>query len=266
MKNNKGFAPIAIVLIIVAVLAVGGIAYYAGKSSTPAPQNVPENNVTNNPVVNSNTPPPTTVTGETAIWKTYKNDKYGIEFKIPQNWIVFETFRKCPSGGCDGDSPITHIYAGENKTSNTPTTVNEYDAEKFIKRGLDISVWSSKRKLFENMKEGSDMAMPYTKTMEENKLMSENYASRNCPDGRIINTTIGGLPAIEVYEKENYCYSNIYEFVVKGGEFAYEISPLPLNYDYNFKSAEIMSKLDIKSETEKSVPEFNKILVSLRFY
>lgn len=41
MKTNKGFAPIAIVLIIIAVLAVGGIAYYAGKSPIPAPQNTP---------------------------------------------------------------------------------------------------------------------------------------------------------------------------------------------------------------------------------
>ena len=58
MKNNKGFAPIAIVLIVIAVLAVGGIAYYAGKSSTPAPQNETEDNITNNPVVNSNTTTP----------------------------------------------------------------------------------------------------------------------------------------------------------------------------------------------------------------
>jgi hypothetical protein len=33
MKTNKGFAPIVIVLIIVAVLAVGGVAYYSGKNS-----------------------------------------------------------------------------------------------------------------------------------------------------------------------------------------------------------------------------------------
>ena len=33
MKTNKGLAPIVIVLIIIAVLAIGGVAYYAGKKS-----------------------------------------------------------------------------------------------------------------------------------------------------------------------------------------------------------------------------------------
>ncbi|OGI57615.1 hypothetical protein A3B85_02465 [Candidatus Nomurabacteria bacterium RIFCSPHIGHO2_02_FULL_37_13] len=62
MKNNKGFAPIAIILIIFAVLAVGGVAYYAGKSSSPTTQNIPENNYQpagqNIPVVNSNNTTP----------------------------------------------------------------------------------------------------------------------------------------------------------------------------------------------------------------
>lgn len=43
MKTSKGFTPIAIVLILVGVLAVGGVAYYAGKS-----KNTPE---INNPVI-----------------------------------------------------------------------------------------------------------------------------------------------------------------------------------------------------------------------
>ena len=49
-QKQKGFAPIAIILIIIAVLAVGGIAYYVGKSSTPAPQSTTENDVTNTPL------------------------------------------------------------------------------------------------------------------------------------------------------------------------------------------------------------------------
>jgi len=53
MKNNKGFAPIALVLIIIAVLVIGGIAYYSGKS----PNTLPTNNVgeSNLPQVNQNT-------------------------------------------------------------------------------------------------------------------------------------------------------------------------------------------------------------------
>lgn len=48
MKTNKGFAPIAIILIIIGVLAVGGIAYYVGKSSNTPLQN-------NNAPVNQDT-------------------------------------------------------------------------------------------------------------------------------------------------------------------------------------------------------------------
>ena len=35
MKYNKGFAPILILVIVLGVLAVGGVAYFAGKSSAP---------------------------------------------------------------------------------------------------------------------------------------------------------------------------------------------------------------------------------------
>ncbi len=35
MKYNKGFGSLAVLLIIIAILAVGGIAYYSGKNSVP---------------------------------------------------------------------------------------------------------------------------------------------------------------------------------------------------------------------------------------
>jgi len=47
MKNNKGFGSIAVLIIIVAVLAIGGIVYYEGKSSKTVPV-VEENQVINN--------------------------------------------------------------------------------------------------------------------------------------------------------------------------------------------------------------------------
>lgn len=59
MKNNKGFAPIALVLIIIAVLVIGGGVYYMGKSSNTLPkvednnlqqEEQNQNNVVNTPV------------------------------------------------------------------------------------------------------------------------------------------------------------------------------------------------------------------------
>jgi hypothetical protein len=47
MKNNKSFGSVAVLIIIVVVLAIGGVAYYAGKSSKITPSNVEENNFNN---------------------------------------------------------------------------------------------------------------------------------------------------------------------------------------------------------------------------
>lgn len=83
MKKNKGFAPIVIVLIVVAVLVVGGVAYYAGKSLKK------ENNLTNQPTENDIAQP--AVKGNTNIidpnnpdMMIYTSDKLGIQFTYPK--------------------------------------------------------------------------------------------------------------------------------------------------------------------------------------
>lgn len=58
MKYNKGFAPIAILLVVLGVLAVGGVAYFAGKSS--APKNEVNDNSNYFPTTQQNYTPPTT--------------------------------------------------------------------------------------------------------------------------------------------------------------------------------------------------------------
>lgn len=67
MKYNKGFAPILILVVVLGVLAVGGVAYFAGKSSAPknevndnsnfppVDQNYSTPTTNNNPSVTSNT-------------------------------------------------------------------------------------------------------------------------------------------------------------------------------------------------------------------
>jgi hypothetical protein len=70
MKYNKGFAPLVVLLIVLGVLAVGGVAYFAGKSSTPKNEVADNSNYyppvqqnQNSPTTNNNppqqqTPPP----------------------------------------------------------------------------------------------------------------------------------------------------------------------------------------------------------------
>jgi hypothetical protein len=63
MKNSKGFAPVLILVAVLAVLAIGGGAYYFGTTNNPVPENTQEdnyqsqenqNNIVNTSVVNSN--------------------------------------------------------------------------------------------------------------------------------------------------------------------------------------------------------------------
>jgi hypothetical protein len=113
MKNNKGFIGIGLIIaIIIGALAIGGVAYYAGKSSSTPSQNtqgnnyqpqtdqnnnVPfTNNATNTPAqnnsVNNTTTTTTTVTttkgGCTSTTTQYKNSKGGYLLCYPSNWQV----------------------------------------------------------------------------------------------------------------------------------------------------------------------------------
>ena len=81
--NQKGFANI--ILIIVIVILVGAVGYFAFvKKSEPVAQQptpIQTTNPTKTPVS-----PTTTVKDETADWTTYRNDQYGIEFRHPVDW------------------------------------------------------------------------------------------------------------------------------------------------------------------------------------
>lgn len=81
-KNQKGLAPIIIILIVVAILAGGILAWQCGwisKTPTPTPTSTP-----------TPTPTPTSTPDETADWKTYTNEEYGFEVKYPDSWIIDE--------------------------------------------------------------------------------------------------------------------------------------------------------------------------------
>ena len=114
MKNNKGFAPIAIIFIIIAVLAVGGVAYYTGKSSKTAPKNIEENsinlsqenqnNIANTPVTNLNittndltiTEPKTTPCLSTTVpWVKVLSPNGGETFTVEQYPGMLTKWKSC---------------------------------------------------------------------------------------------------------------------------------------------------------------------------
>lgn len=77
MSKHHGFSTV-ILIIILALLAGGGYWVWQNKAEAPAPVD------TN---IEPPAPPiPSTPSVDTASWKTYKNEKYGFEFKYPGNW------------------------------------------------------------------------------------------------------------------------------------------------------------------------------------
>jgi hypothetical protein len=102
MNHNKGIAPILIILIIIGVLVLGGGIYYFLVKKTQKPVACTrEAKICPDGSAVSRTGPncefaecPTVKTGETANWKTYRNEYYGYEIKYPVSWILDSKIRQ----------------------------------------------------------------------------------------------------------------------------------------------------------------------------
>ncbi len=97
--NQKGFVNIALIILVVIIVGVGG--YFAfSKKSEPITQQTPTSQNPTPPATqtqndNSQT---TTTQDKTVSWKTYTNVKYGIEFKYPPSLALTERERTHPTG------------------------------------------------------------------------------------------------------------------------------------------------------------------------
>lgn len=89
MKNvfNRGIAPVAIILIVAAVLALAGGGWYLyQKVKIPAHNaSISDAGGKNQNIKNS------VAQDETAGWKTYRNEKYGFQIKYPDNHTAWKS-------------------------------------------------------------------------------------------------------------------------------------------------------------------------------
>ena len=104
MSKHQGFSAVALVIIL-AVLAVGGYAVWKDQLGSEASKS-----------------------DETAGWKTYRNEKYGFEFKYPVNWCVFEEGQKAKKDeNCGGSVSIEPIPAGELSIDTGKPLIDSYN-------------------------------------------------------------------------------------------------------------------------------------------
>ncbi len=104
MRNfRSGFAPLAIVAVIAGVLILGGATYFGARNFSPVIPNypVPQDVTTVAPIAQSDST-------DTSTWKTYRNEKYGFEFKYPQSMTIpsgddWNPVRSAAAEGSSGD-------------------------------------------------------------------------------------------------------------------------------------------------------------------
>ena len=89
--NQKGFANIVFVVLVVVLAGAVGYFVWVKKPASVVPQ-APTSTTTQTPVTQQ--PTPTTANSGSVYSKTYKNDEVGVEFGYPSDWQGFRVARE----------------------------------------------------------------------------------------------------------------------------------------------------------------------------
>lgn len=166
----------------------------------------------------------------TADWKTYRNEEYGFEVKYPEGWVIPKIEK--PIGGMRINSAV----------SFRKTETKEYNSQ-----GFDI-------RIYKNYK------------LNEQRFTDEiSLVTGNIPDScekelfKDIHIGQGNYLAKEIYiNGGDLCFNEAYYFSVEKNGYLFNMIPMP-------EGGTGYVGYDGKRETEKSLPEFYKILSTFKF-
>jgi len=132
--NKKISTPIAIGIITILVIIVGGFALWQRAEITkeenmPLPEiQIPEKKEIKDETAGL-------VPSEVEGWQTYRNEEYGFEVKYPEEWIVIKEEKN--------DYPIFYVLFGEKKESE----INKELQAGEIRRAAWLSLYENKENL-----------------------------------------------------------------------------------------------------------------------
>lgn len=205
MKNQRGFAALEAVLILIIVAMIGGVVWYVVKQNQdkaePKASTISETE--KKPVEEYK--PTTTVPDD---WKIYENEKYKISFAHPGNSkveigkgdqehetgihkdvneLVYFTISEIGSGGEGGDGLFVSFYAFDLSIEQTIEKLKEsYEEENPVpaptskeitfqgKKGLEVNIGDSDNPLFQYYVEHNGYTF-------ELPLIDPNYIPYNTP-------------------------------------------------------------------------------------